>query len=607
MDESIKIPIIIEGDKAFIFLNDFEKAAKKTGTTVRALGDPLRSTANAGFAFNQILREAPSFAYSFQMGIMGISNNLPIFTDAMKRAREAGASKTQIMKDLGRQMLSLPSIMSFASLAIVVLGDKLFGTNQTFSQATLVAAQFNSVLEQIGKSADNLKDKLDFGNKLAKLRAEMSGVKGEDLNIVDLSNQIFSAQEIIGDASRNIKGLEKWKQFIGGFAEEEKKLGLAIESMSGKMPKLAKLLNTYSDPTQIPESLIGKLKNKEQEQLNAYIKVLKTLESEKKRSADAQGVIEANQIQIEIERNNKLERLRKEDVAAYEKYVNEIIARAKKVESVFKGAISISPGFKIFDTLQQEFSKAQSFLDKFDAFKFTWTIAPKLDMNNIDVPPEEVKPKAREWSEIFAKEWNDYWNTNNPTDFSLINIHEKELEKLEKMKQKLAEFRPLAEGIGDAFASTFQEIANGGNAIKAAGEAVKALVIDLITAAIKAFVVKKLLSFMVPGSGGFLPNSFNFSIPKLAAGGIIGGATLGVMGEGMGTSKMNPEIISPLDQLQSFFGGMLNDVMSGTSGGSQIQGIGTELMIPKTVKLEFDGDDLVGTMTVVQKRQSRGG
>ncbi len=41
------------------------------------------------------------------------------------------------------------------------------------------------------------------------------------------------------------------------------------------------------------------------------------------------------------------------------------------------------------------------------------------------------------------------------------------------------------------------------------------------------------------------------SIPKFAKGGMVTGATLGMIGEGIGTNRGNPEIVAPLDRLQS--------------------------------------------------------
>lgn len=68
------------------------------------------------------------------------------------------------------------------------------------------------------------------------------------------------------------------------------------------------------------------------------------------------------------------------------------------------------------------------------------------------------------------------------------------------------------------------------------------------------------LSILFPGSaavkgglGKFLAGGFG--IPEFAAGGLVSGATLAMVGEGPGTSLSNPEVIAPLDKLQQMMGG----------------------------------------------------
>ena len=56
------------------------------------------------------------------------------------------------------------------------------------------------------------------------------------------------------------------------------------------------------------------------------------------------------------------------------------------------------------------------------------------------------------------------------------------------------------------------------------------------------------------GAGSLMGSLFIKLIPPFAEGGLVSGATLGIVGEGRGTSMVNPEVIAPLDKLQ----GMLN-------------------------------------------------
>lgn len=50
-----------------------------------------------------------------------------------------------------------------------------------------------------------------------------------------------------------------------------------------------------------------------------------------------------------------------------------------------------------------------------------------------------------------------------------------------------------------------------------------------------------------------------FGLPELASGGIVTGKTALIAGEYAG-AKSNPEVIAPLDKLQSMLGGMGGDV-----------------------------------------------
>jgi hypothetical protein len=68
------------------------------------------------------------------------------------------------------------------------------------------------------------------------------------------------------------------------------------------------------------------------------------------------------------------------------------------------------------------------------------------------------------------------------------------------------------------------------------------------------------LSVLFPGSaavkgglGKFIGGGFG--IQGFAAGGLVTGPTLGLIGEGPGTSLSNPEVIAPLDKLQQMMGG----------------------------------------------------
>ena len=68
------------------------------------------------------------------------------------------------------------------------------------------------------------------------------------------------------------------------------------------------------------------------------------------------------------------------------------------------------------------------------------------------------------------------------------------------------------------------------------------------------------MSILFPGSSGVSGGlgkfmAGGFGIPAFAAGGLVTGPTMAMVGEGAGTSLSNPEVIAPLDKLQQMMGG----------------------------------------------------
>ena len=119
----------------------------------------------------------------------------------------------------------------------------------------------------------------------------------------------------------------------------------------------------------------------------------------------------------------------------------------------------------------------------------------------------------------------------------------------------------------DSFAS-FAEAAKS-----AAKSAIGALIAEGVASAVSmalknpAFALNPALIPVVAGlAGGLAKTAFNSLIPAFADGGLVTGATMGMVGEGPGTSMSNPEVIAPLDKLK---------LMIGESGGGNVQVFGT--------------------------------
>ena len=133
----------------------------------------------------------------------------------------------------------------------------------------------------------------------------------------------------------------------------------------------------------------------------------------------------------------------------------------------------------------------------------------------------------------------------------------------------------LAGSLQSTFSNLFTGLINGTQSF---GDFMKQILMDLLVklaAMVAAFIVISALTGGMTTAGGgvmklggFLKQGFG--IPQFAAGGIVSGPTLAMVGEYSGAST-NPEVIAPLDKLQSMMGGAGGNVtVTGRISGRDI-------------------------------------
>lgn len=126
-----------KSDEATIqMINAFEAytgAAGKAAAANTQLGgavnsnDPkLKNNKNLLLQFNQILRETPNFAIDARIGIMSLSNNLPMLGDAIAAARAQGMTFMQTMKLLGTSLLGLQGAFLAITLIMTAFSNPKF-------------------------------------------------------------------------------------------------------------------------------------------------------------------------------------------------------------------------------------------------------------------------------------------------------------------------------------------------------------------------------------------------------------------------------------------------------------------------------------------------
>jgi len=166
--------------------------------------------------------------------------------------------------------------------------------------------------------------------------------------------------------------------------------------------------------------------------------------------------------------------------------------------------------------------------------------------------------------------------------------------KAQELTEKLAEYGlnagTLFNAVGQSLAGAFNSMLQGENIFQSLKRYLGALVKQLLAAAMAAALLSALLPANFGALGGgktdfksLFGRFSGFGLTEFASGGIVGTPTLGLVGEYAG-ARQNPEVIAPLDRLQS---------MLGNSGGN----------VNVTGQFRLDGQDLVVALERANKQR----
>lgn len=222
-------------------LQGLEEQKKKTGSTPLMGDDPAPKLNNVRMSMQQIARELPSLAMGPQMFFLTISNNIPMFTDALASARKeyealtkAGKKATPVWKQVLSSLFSWQTAMAALITLSVVYGKEiggwvksLFGVkdaalsaakaqekvNESFrSSSSDVAEQVTlvrSLSERWKELGDNMSDKKQFitenKKEFGKLGVEVGNVNDAENLLVDNTDVFIGAMILRAEAAAAFK------------------------------------------------------------------------------------------------------------------------------------------------------------------------------------------------------------------------------------------------------------------------------------------------------------------------------------------------------------------------------------------------------------------
>ena len=218
-----------------------EEQKKKTGSTPLMKDDPAPKLNNVRMSMQQIARELPSLAMGPQMFFLAISNNIPMFTDALASARkeyealtDAGKKATPVWKQVLSSLFSWQTALAALITLSVVYGKEiggwvksLFGVkdaalsaakaqekvNESFRNSSSDVAEqvtiVRSLSERWKELGDNMADKKQFitenKKEFGKLGVEVGNVNDAENLLVDNTDVFIGAMILRAEAAAAFK------------------------------------------------------------------------------------------------------------------------------------------------------------------------------------------------------------------------------------------------------------------------------------------------------------------------------------------------------------------------------------------------------------------
>lgn len=222
-------------------LQGLEEQKKKTGSTPLMGNDPAPKLNNVRMSMQQIARELPSLAMGPQMFFLAISNNIPMFTDALASARkeyealtDAGKKATPVWKQVLSSLFSWQTALAALITLSVVYGKEiggwvksLFGVkdaalsaakaqekvNESFRNSSSDVAEqvtlVRSLSERWKELGDNMSDKKQFitenKKEFGKLGVEVGNVNDAENLLVDNTDVFIGAMILRAEAAAAFK------------------------------------------------------------------------------------------------------------------------------------------------------------------------------------------------------------------------------------------------------------------------------------------------------------------------------------------------------------------------------------------------------------------
>lgn len=262
---------IIQVEQFISALEGLEAQIKETGATATSVSSKVQTTpmtptgvSQATQSFNglhmsiqQIAREMPSLAMGPQMFFMAISNNLPVFADAVSRARleyealiKSGQKATPVWKQILTSMFSWQTALTTGIMLLVMYGDEIVDWASNLFKSTSKIESAQEAQDNLNKSIEEYGEKM--GEREKAMRAEYNAV-----------NQLLSQY-----GKANTSESERVR-ILSKLNEINPKITEGIDAEAASVDELTKRVGEYNE-AQLKRIQLAALTDQEADVLKSY-------------------------------------------------------------------------------------------------------------------------------------------------------------------------------------------------------------------------------------------------------------------------------------------------------------------------------------------------
>lgn len=537
----------------------FEAGIQRAQTALAKLPNASNQATAALGNLSRVAQDAP-------YGFIGIANNINPLLESFQRLKATTGTTGGALKALGSQLMGpagLGLAVGVASSLLVTFGDRLFGSSKKMQEADDSAKRLSDSVKNIFQGAG--KEAAEVNTLIAVLNNETETRQRKLAAIQELQRiqpDVFNNLKLEGDA---VVGLDKaYQNYIANLkttiavkikqaqleqlltqqlklqgitqTENEKRLLQGVQKFNQLRMQGAQ--NDPSQAGQFVRDFIGKKEARDRELNQLQADIDKTISN-------------IGELSKGVELDVKVAKKDSENFLTYQKSV--ISAGEKLADEMRKAGRLNAPQFFDFDGIQENYQKAlQLFKDS------------RIEIGNVFRDPIRVRIEP-----VFAiqKRQQEVKNVllggniktfQEQVDEAIRNANAKLVSPnatvintpvFDAMKKRMTELAATAEFVGnriaDVFTSAFDAIANGQNPIRAIGEAIKGLVIQLVQAAIRAAILSVIISAIAPGSSAAQGGFGGIFSRLLGFGGMRAGGGPVNAGTGYLVGERGPELFVP--------------------------------------------------------------